>query len=73
MLWANLRHSHVWITYGRIMERLLISPAQHQIHHSKNKVHFDRNFGVVLAIWDGMFGTLELAGKKTKNKIWDRG
>ena len=25
---ANLRHSHVWISYGRIAEKFLISPAQ---------------------------------------------
>ena len=29
---SNLRHSHIWISYGRFVERLLISPAQHQIH-----------------------------------------
>ncbi|MBC26575.1 MAG: hypothetical protein CMM41_05120 [Rhodospirillaceae bacterium] len=66
---SNLRHSHIWISYGRFVERLLISPAQHQIHHSTDREHFDRNFGVALAIWDGMFGTLMLAGKKQKLKF----
>ncbi|MBM09567.1 MAG: hypothetical protein CMF69_08330 [Magnetovibrio sp.] len=58
---SNLRHSHVWVSYGQIIERFLISPAQHQIHHSINPLHFDRNFGAVLAIWDWLGGSLELA------------
>ncbi len=53
-----LRHSPVWISFGPRFERWLISPAQHQIHHSTNPKHFDRNFGGTLAIWDRMFSTL---------------
>ncbi|SMN16948.1 Sterol desaturase [uncultured Candidatus Thioglobus sp.] len=33
-LGSNLRHSHVWIKYYPWLERILISPAQHQVHHS---------------------------------------
>lgn len=58
---ANLRHSHVGISYGRAIERILISPAQHQIHHSVDSRHRDRNFGAVLAIWDWMGRSLCLA------------
>ncbi len=49
---SNLRHSHVWLSYGRILEHVFISPAQHQIHHSDQPRHFHRNFGSTLAIWD---------------------
>jgi sterol desaturase/sphingolipid hydroxylase (fatty acid hydroxylase superfamily) len=31
---SNLRHSHIDISFGRIIEKFLISPKQHQIHHS---------------------------------------
>ena len=55
---ANLRHSHVWLSYGPVLERIFISPAQHQIHHSIDPRHHNRNYGEVLAIWDWMFGTL---------------
>ncbi len=58
---ANLRHSHLWIGYGPWLERLFISPAQHQIHHSRDSRHYDRNFGSFLAIWDGLFGSLTLS------------
>ena len=60
---SNLRHSHVRISYGRRLERILMSPAQHQIHHSVEERHHDRNFGTVLALWDWIGGTLCLAEK----------
>ncbi len=52
------RHSHVWIDFGPVVDRILISPAQHQIHHSLAPRHHDKNYGLTLAIWDWMFGTL---------------
>ncbi|SEW11180.1 Sterol desaturase/sphingolipid hydroxylase, fatty acid hydroxylase superfamily [Cognatiyoonia koreensis] len=55
---GHLRHSHIWISYGRLLEHILISPAQHQIHHSSNPKHHDCNYGEIFAIWDWMFGTL---------------
>jgi len=29
----------------------------HQIHHSNNPLHWDKNYGVALAIWDQIFGS----------------
>jgi sterol desaturase/sphingolipid hydroxylase (fatty acid hydroxylase superfamily) len=55
-LGANLRHSQVWVHFGPL-ERLLISPAAHQVHHSTHEAHYDKNFGVCLAVWDRLFRT----------------
>ncbi len=55
---ANLRHSHIWLSYGPVLSRILISPAQHQIHHSCAVRHHDKNYGEIFALWDWMFGTL---------------
>ena len=55
---ANLRHSHIGIRYWRWLEFVLISPAQHQLHHSVAEAHHDKNFGATLAIWDWLFGSL---------------
>ncbi|MDU9034739.1 sterol desaturase family protein [Pseudomonas corrugata] len=55
---ANLRHTHVWLSFGPVLEHVLNSPAQHQIHHSDAPRHFNRNFGTNLSLWDWMFGTL---------------
>jgi sterol desaturase/sphingolipid hydroxylase (fatty acid hydroxylase superfamily) len=57
-LGANLRHSHVELCYSKFFENIFISPFQHQIHHSDNKEHFDKNLGSKLAICDLLFGTL---------------
>ncbi|RVU39665.1 fatty acid hydroxylase family protein [Hwanghaeella grinnelliae] len=58
LLGSNLRHSHIWLSYGRVLDHILISPAQHQIHHSRAPRHHNKNYGEVLAIWDWIFGTL---------------
>jgi sterol desaturase/sphingolipid hydroxylase (fatty acid hydroxylase superfamily) len=54
----QLRHSHVWLSYGPVLSRILISPAQHQIHHSVEGKHWNKNFGFTLAFWDLLFGSL---------------
>lgn len=58
LLGYNLRHSHIWLSYGRFASHLLISPAQHQIHHSCKPEHIDKNFGLIFALWDWLFKTL---------------
>ena len=55
-----LHHSHVWLYFGPVVGRVIISPAQHQIHHSSLPQHLDKNFGEHWALWDWMFGTLYL-------------
>jgi sterol desaturase/sphingolipid hydroxylase (fatty acid hydroxylase superfamily) len=54
----HLRHSGIWIAATGWRGRLFHSPAHHQIHHSVEERHFDRNFGYALSFWDWVFGTL---------------
>lgn len=56
---ANLRHTHIPFSYGKYLEKIFISPKQHQIHHSKK--FFNKNYGGYLAIWDFIFGSLKLS------------
>jgi Fe(3+) dicitrate transport protein len=59
VLFGNARHSHAWISFGPRIERWLISPAQHQLHHAR---HDQRcNYGTWLAVWDRLAGSLRLA------------
>lgn len=61
-----LHHSHVWVYYGPIVGRIIVSPAQHQIHHSSLPQHLDRNFAEHWSIFDALFGTLYLPkGRET--------
>jgi sterol desaturase/sphingolipid hydroxylase (fatty acid hydroxylase superfamily) len=54
----NLRHMHIWLHYPQWLNRFFISPAQHQIHHSRERRHWDKNMGYLLTCWDRWFGTL---------------
>lgn len=54
----HLQHSHVWLSFGPWLSRLYISPAQHQIHCSRDPRHRDKNSGIKFALWDALFGTL---------------
>ncbi|MEN0074800.1 MAG: sterol desaturase family protein [Paracraurococcus sp.] len=53
----HLRHSHIRLSYGWL-ERYLLSPAQHQLHHSSEVHHWDKNFGLLLSCWDRWFKTI---------------
>lgn len=58
LFFYNFRHSHIWFGYGHYLSHVFISPAQHQIHHSSDRRHRDKNMGFIFAFWDYLFGTL---------------
>ena len=60
---ANLRHSHVKLTYWKPLECIFVSPHQHQIHHSTDPAHHQRNYGSKFALWDWAMGTLVLSSE----------
>lgn len=39
------------------VEFLFNTPSHHRVHHARNDLYVDRNFGGVLIIWDRLFGT----------------
>jgi len=55
LLGSNLRHSHIKLSYPTFLEKILVSPYMHQIHHSTK--HFNRNYGGTLAVWDYLFNS----------------
>ena len=63
-LYVHLQHTHVWIAFRGALGRVFLSPAHHQIHHSTNPAHFNKNLGSCLALWDWLFGTLHLPAKE---------
>ncbi len=60
----NLRHSHIWLPLTGLWGTLFISPAHHQIHHSSEMRHTDKNMGLIFGVWDWMFGTLYIPEHK---------
>ena len=61
----SLQHANVRIQFGALGERLLVSPRFHRMHHAIGLGHESHgagtlggcNFGVLLPIWDQLFGT----------------
>ena len=41
------------------VEGIIDTPSAHRVHHGRNPVYIDKNFGGVLMIWDRMFGTYQ--------------
>jgi sterol desaturase/sphingolipid hydroxylase (fatty acid hydroxylase superfamily) len=61
---VHLQHSQAWIAFTGVWGRLLLSPAHHQVHHSVDPKHHNRNMGSCLAIWDWLFGTLYVPSRE---------
>ena len=40
-----------WLSY------IVITPALHRVHHSTLRSEHDSNYGIVLSVWDILFGT----------------
>lgn len=54
--YTKLYHANLRSNFGPL-RYLLVTPQSHRIHHSIEPSHRDRNFGVIFAIWDQLFGT----------------
>ena len=67
---VHLHHTHLWISFPGALGRFLMSPAHHQIHHSNNPIHFDKNLGNCLAVFDWMFGTLHVPSKERESLVF---
>ncbi len=39
------------------LEYFMSTPSHHRVHHGSNVMYLDKNMGMVLIIWDKMFGT----------------
>jgi sterol desaturase/sphingolipid hydroxylase (fatty acid hydroxylase superfamily) len=68
--YVHLQHSHMWISFRGLAGRIFVSPAHHQVHHSGNPKHFNKNFGSCLALWDWMFGTLYVPEKEREKLVF---
>jgi sterol desaturase/sphingolipid hydroxylase (fatty acid hydroxylase superfamily) len=41
----------------RWIEAVFVTPSHHRVHHASNIPYLDKNMGMVLIIWDRLFGT----------------
>ena len=42
-----------------ILEWVFVTPSNHRVHHARNKIYVDRNYGGVFIIWDRLFGSFQ--------------
>jgi sterol desaturase/sphingolipid hydroxylase (fatty acid hydroxylase superfamily) len=54
----SVDHLHIPVRYGPPLDVLLGSPIMHQLHHSAELQHRDKNMGGAGYLFDWMFGTL---------------
>jgi sterol desaturase/sphingolipid hydroxylase (fatty acid hydroxylase superfamily) len=41
------------------LEKILITPSSHRVHHGKNDIYIDKNYGSTFLVWDKLFGTYQ--------------
>ena len=76
----SLQHANIRLSFGRIGERLWVSPRFHRLHHSIGIGHETNgpatlgghNFGVLLPWWDMLFGTANFEQRYDPTGIRDQ-
>lgn len=76
----SLQHANLRLSFGRLGERLWISPRFHRVHHSIGIGHESHgartlgghNFGVLLPWWDLLFGTANFEERYDPTGIRDQ-
>lgn len=60
-LMQKLSHTNTRLGFGRFLEKIFVDPRFHRLHHMRVDPYrpnlHNSNFGLVLSIWDSMFGT----------------
>lgn len=53
--WYHTRH------IGRmgILEKIIVTPSHHRVHHAINPEYIDKNYGQIFIFWDKWFGTYQ--------------
>lgn len=57
-LYAVLQHTELVRKLGWL-EYVFVTPSHHRVHHASNAKYIDKNMGMVLIIWDRLFGTFQ--------------
>ncbi|MEP7195502.1 MAG: sterol desaturase family protein [Saprospiraceae bacterium] len=58
-IWGILVHTKTIDKMHPILEYIFVTPSHHRVHHGSNVEYLDRNMGMMLIIWDRLFGTFQ--------------
>ncbi|MDO9104588.1 MAG: sterol desaturase family protein [Methylovulum sp.] len=65
LFFVFFHHANISFDKEDAVSQIIITPALHRVHHSALRSEHDSNYGIVLAVWDKLFGTRkELVPKK---------
>jgi sterol desaturase/sphingolipid hydroxylase (fatty acid hydroxylase superfamily) len=64
VLYQFWQHTEVIKRLPKWIEWFFVTPTNHSVHHSKNEMYIDRNYGSTFIIWDRMFGTYKEPAEK---------
>ena len=53
--WYHTRH----INKMGFLEKIIVTPSHHRVHHALNKEYIDKNLGQIFIFWDKFFGTFQ--------------
>jgi alkylglycerol monooxygenase len=53
--WYHTRH----INKMGFLEKFLVTPSHHRVHHAINPEYIDKNYGQIFILWDKWFGTFQ--------------
>ncbi|HEY5406191.1 MAG TPA: sterol desaturase family protein [Ginsengibacter sp.] len=53
--WYHTRH----IDKMGWLEKIIVTPSHHRVHHAINKEYIDKNFSQIFIVWDKLFGTFQ--------------
>lgn len=62
-IYGILVHTRYIDKMPRWFEAVFVSPSHHRVHHASNIRYLDKNMGMVLIIWDKLFGTFQAEEK----------
>lgn len=58
-MYGNIIHTQTILKFPVWYEFLFVTPSHHRVHHACNVQYLDKNMGMVLIIWDRLFGTFQ--------------
>jgi hypothetical protein len=58
-LFAQLWYHTCHIKKMGWLEKIIVTPAHHRVHHAINPEYIDKNFGQIFIFWDKLFGTFQ--------------
>ncbi len=58
-LFAQFWYHTVYIGRMGILEKIIVTPSHHRVHHAINPEYLDKNHGQIFIFWDKWFGTFQ--------------